>query len=191
MLRAQDSVNIDSLYQQARQLAIGGAYPQSRQLCRQLLQLAPYHTDASLLMGQSFAWQEQFDSARLVLLPLLAKPQPPEPAFLALANAERWAGNSEKSLAHSRAGLQQYPASVDLLLAGAQILLQLEDEGAAAHLLQKAVAIDPGNQEAERLQSSLKQKGSLNSIKALYQISTFSTDMAPWQLGTLEYQHAA
>lgn len=191
ILLAQKPANTDSLFRQAQRSAFSRHYQDSRQLCRQVLAVVPEHADAAVLMGRTYAWQEQFDSARMVLKPLVQQEMPPADAFVALAMVELWAGFPEKSLACSNKGLEAHPAFVPLWLSKAHALRDLQEYAAVRDLLEEILQKDSGNREVEIISNQLKELQSRNSIKAFYQVSVFKEDLNPWHLGTLEYHRSS
>ena len=58
------AIDTDSLFKQAQELAFKGKYKDSRQLSRQVLQVAPAYLDASLLIARTYAWEQQYDPDR-------------------------------------------------------------------------------------------------------------------------------
>ncbi len=188
-LSAQVTVNTDSLFKEAQQLARQGKYKNSRLVAKQVLQAAPFYTDAAILIGRTYAWESNYDSAKVVLLPLVNTTPPNTEALLALADVELWAGNAQLSLGYAEKGLQQAPASLPFSLAKARAQRNLQQTQEASATLQAILKTSPNNPEALRLLEQLEAGTRANRLSAAYQITTFNEDMPNWQLGTLEYSH--
>ncbi len=181
---AQAIQNSDSLFQKAQQLAREGNYERSRRLARQVIQEVPDFTDATVLIGRTYAWESKYDSARAVLLPHVEVLPAPAEVLLALTDIELWSKNPLASLRYASLGQAQYPNVVSFDLAKARALRDLHRYREAIQAL-KAVNV-PDNHKVEELLTQLY--GSLgNRLRADYRFS-YQTDDAPsWQLGSIEY----
>lgn len=184
---AQEPVNADSLFIKAQDQVRSGNFEASRQLLKQVLLVAPEYTDAAIMYGRTFAWQEKFDSARIILEPLHIK-EPMNTAVLsALADVELWAGNPEKAINYADKGLQTEKDALPLILVKARALQQIQAYNEATLVLTHLLKLEPGHAEASKLLSQIKDEAAANLIRADYQVTTFSKDFEAWQLGSLEY----
>lgn len=184
---AQVYINTDSLFFKAQGEARLGNYDESRKLAKQVLLAAPEYTDAAVLTGRTYAWQEMYDSARAVLEPLLASRPDNNEVLLALANVELWAGNKKKAIAYADAGLETDAEAVPFLLVKARSLQQSEAYTEAAETISLILELEPEHALALQLKDEVKEKGQVNNIRANYQITTFNKGFSAWQLGSLEY----
>lgn len=105
----------DSLFFRARELAFQGDYRLSRNCCYRLIDSFPGYTDAYILAGNTWAWEEQFDSAIYWLREALQIDPGRTDAIEALARVEYWAGTPGKALPAIEKGLEIYPRHPRLL----------------------------------------------------------------------------
>jgi YaiO family outer membrane protein len=184
---AQGRVNPDSLFFEAQQKAWKGNYKTSRQLLNQVLSETPDYTDAIILYGRTFAWQEKFDSARLVLEPLYRKEPSNVGVLSVLADVELWAGNPEKTLQYVEKGLQLEENILPLLLVKARALQQMHSYKEATLVLNYILELKPDHTEALTLLEIVIDQSAANLIRVDYQVATFNKGFEAWQLGALEY----
>lgn len=145
---AQAPVNSDSLFFKAQDQARQGNYTESRQLLKQVLREAPEYTDAVILYGRTFAWQQEFDSARVVLEPLYRRDPSHTAVLAALTDIELWAGNPKKALLYADMGLQVEKDAQPFLLAKARALQQMQAYDDAALVLNYILELEPDHKDA-------------------------------------------
>lgn len=184
---AQGVVNTDSLLQVAQRFAEQKNYTAARQQARIVLQQAPQYEDASLLIGRTYAWEKKYDSARVVLQPLLTASASPQYVLFALAQVELWSGDAGASLDYAEQGLRYEPNSNDLILAKVYAMRDLEQYKEASAFVSAALKDSPANQGLLEVQEQLQELSQVNRVSLNYQLSTFNQDIANWQLATIQY----
>ncbi|PRY11266.1 YaiO family outer membrane protein [Pontibacter ummariensis] len=187
---AQAPVSTDSLFRQAQQLAFDGKYAESRAIAKAILQATPAHTDAKLLLGRTYAWQHEYDSARAVLQPLTRQEIPSPEPYLVLANLELWDKEPVRSLRYAEQGLVLEPANQQLNLAKAKALRHLNRNQEVVGVLQAILKREPANQEAKDLLAFILELTRTNRIRLEHQVSSFDERTSVWQLSSLEYRRA-
>jgi hypothetical protein len=64
---AGESVSLDQLLLKAREYAYNNNRIEARKVCRQILRQDSTYSDAAVLIGRTYAWDQKYDSARIVL----------------------------------------------------------------------------------------------------------------------------
>lgn len=182
---AQNQVDSDSLFKEARTVAFSGEYEASRRLCRRALKLNPEHSDAALLIGKSYSWEGKYDSARLVLQNIVDK-HPSSEAYSAMAKVELWSKNFDEALDYVNKGLVSDAKNPVLLLTKARVLLGQNKQDKALDILQNLL-LDTDNEAAAKLLGQVKSAQKENKLMASYHISTFRHHYSTRQLLRLEY----
>jgi YaiO family outer membrane protein len=183
---AQIKPDVDSLLVQAQKLARAGQYAESRVLCRQVLQTAPAYTDAAILLGYTFAWQQQYDSARLALEQPTAIDKNRSDYLLARARIELWDSSPTTALHYSQQGLLQDSLSTELLLIQAQSLEKLQRIEAAQAVYVRILHVAPQHLQAQKALQNLSLKWS-SHLKLDYQLTSFKPAFSDRQLAAVEY----
>jgi YaiO family outer membrane protein len=125
----------------------------------------PNYSDVSVLMGRVYYWNNQPDSARNTLKALNDR-KPYEDAYIALCDIERWEGNYELSLEYSIKGLVDFPKSEDLIIRKARALYKLKLKDDAIKALDSLLRVNKNNDEARKLEESIKNPVDTTYIKA-------------------------
>lgn len=186
-LHAQTIINTDSLLRLAQQSAVQKNYDLARQQASRVLQISPDYTDAAILIGQSYAWEQKFDEARKSLIPLLDKPEAKIATLQALASVELWDNNPEKSLLYTNSALALDSKSIELLLIKAYALRELERYSEAKIVVSNAIKSHGEDQRFIDLSNALQKLTFQNSLSLDYQFTTFNQDTPDWHLSTLQY----
>ncbi|GAB3203922.1 YaiO family outer membrane protein [Pontibacter aydingkolensis] len=182
---AQSTVNADSLLQQAQQAAQQGNYNTSRKLARKVLVVAPAYTDAAILIGNTYTWEQKYDSASAVLKPLLATAPSHAEVYLALAQLGlRSKEHPEVILSYVDKGLAIAPQSQELLEYKIGALIELKKYKEADQLLE---SLTEKGITYKNIKAQLHNLASINSIRTEYQYATFNTNIPDWHLASLEY----
>src|SRR5271165_2824280 len=92
-VRAQQTTsNPDLIFKKAKHLAFNNQWKEARETARVILRLDDHYQDARILIGRTYAWEHQFDSARFVIMQVLAADSSYRDAIDALTDIEFWAG---------------------------------------------------------------------------------------------------
>ncbi|MBD1395635.1 YaiO family outer membrane beta-barrel protein [Pontibacter sp. JH31] len=182
---AQSTIDSDSLLQQAQVAARQGNYSTSRKLARQVLRVAPAYTDAAILIGNTYTWEQKYDSANFVLQPLLSASTPTADLYLALIRLGLRSKTSPELILHyADQGLVIAPQSQELLEYKIQALIQQKKYLEAEKVLE---SLPQQNSFYQRTKTQLHDLASINSLHTEYQYATFSTAIPSWHLASLEY----
>ncbi len=180
-------VPVDSIFLVAQNNARLGHYNTSRMLLRQVLAVAPSYSDATVLIGRTYAWEEKFDSARAVLVPLYENEPSNTAVLLALADVALWSKHTDEALAYASQGLETAIDVVPFLYVQARAHEQRKEYKQAEVTLERILGLEPTHPEASKLLKQVKDSGRANLIGVSYQVTAFNKGFASWQLGTLEY----
>jgi tetratricopeptide (TPR) repeat protein len=150
----EDGLAPDEQFQLAREKAFAGQYEVARAIVRPLLEAYPDYHDVRLLLGRTYAWTHQFDTAREHFRAVLQRDETYLDAYNALADAERWAKRPQAALSVLDTGLRHHPETASLLTKKAEILLILDRPGDAQTVVNRLEEVAPGSEAV----SSLKQR---------------------------------
>lgn len=182
---AQSTLNADSLLQQAQQEARQGNYNTSRKLARQVLRITPAYTDAAVLIGNTYTWEQKYDSASTVLKPLLTTAPLHAEVFLALARLALQTNEQPEIIqVYADQGLALAPQSQELLKYKTEALIQLKKYKEASQMLE---SLPEKGSYYNNTRTRLRNLASINSLRTEYQYSTFNITMPDWHLASLEY----
>lgn len=162
----QEVTDVDSAFKEARRLAFTEyCRDESIDLCKKILMKSPNYSDVSVLMGRVYYWNNQPDSARNTLKAVNDR-KPYEDAYVALCDIERWEGNYELSLEYAMKGLERFPKSEDLVIRKARALYKLKLKDDAIKALDSLLKVNKNNDEARKLEESIKNPVDTTYIKA-------------------------
>ncbi len=151
-LKAQTAgINVDKAIELAQKLAIEGKYDVTRLVCQRVLQEAPNYTDAYLIIGNTYGWENKFDSARMYYYKVFEYDNGNLAAFDKLIQIEIWEGNGNGTVELANTALQFHPNNEELLLKKARGHIMLGDLYAAKKSLFILLNENPQNTEARDL----------------------------------------
>jgi YaiO family outer membrane protein len=186
-LSAQNPTSLDQQFKEAQTKAFAGQYTDARVLLQNIISQKPAYTDATILLGRTYAWEKKFPEARKEIEKVLAVDADNQDALNAMIDIGLWSENPDEAIRYADIGLGYYPNSEDFLLKKAKALIQKEDPEGAAVELNRLLTINPSHEEALRLLASLK-KSALNNFVALrYYLALFDPSSKPWHLASAEY----
>jgi YaiO family outer membrane protein len=175
-------------FEEARNYAFNGDREKARSICRQIL-AEGFNSDVALLMGRTFAWDSQYDSARAVLLNVLFMKPGNMEALDALSDVEYWSDNDDKAIEYCNKALEIDPLSGSFALKKARILYGGEQYEQAVDVLESYLKKDPGNVDFIKKLMEYRPDMMKNSIRLSYTIDFFDKDFNrdPWQITSLSY----
>lgn len=175
-------------FEEARNLAFNGERAKARSICRQILSQG-FNSDVALLLGRTYAWDGNYDSARVVLTDVLVQKPGNEEALDALSDVEYWAGNYEKAIEYCDEALKNDSSPEKFVLKKAKILHSSEKYEAAVFVLEEFLKKNPGQAEFIRKLSEYRPDAMKNSIRLSYTVDFFDNDFNrdPWQVSALSY----
>ena len=146
---------IDEMYVIADGEANAGNWKLSRHYCRQILAADPDHFDASLLMAQTFAFENKFDSARIVSKKLYgAHPNNYDLQDL-MIDIEIWNRKYKAALTQVEQALTAWPEDEKLLYKKARILFLNKDYQDALKTIDELQTINPDHEEGNALKKDI------------------------------------
>ncbi len=134
--------NPDSLYFVANSYSQNGNYELCREICFSVLNDYPNYLDFNLLAGRTLAWENQFDSAKILIEPIILDNPYQKDALLLLADIEIWQINYQAALAYVDTGLVQLPQDTLLLYKRAEIIKKMEAKPPISPISYGTMSID-------------------------------------------------
>src|SRR5436309_1730743 len=148
---ASDKPEFEDPVAYARSLATSNRRVEAIELLKKRLEERPQDSDAHVLLGIILSWEGRYDESRRELEKVLATNRTHGDALPALINVELWSDHPERAAELTRDGLRDRPNSPTLLIARARALKKLNHPGAAVQALDRLLAVDPVNKEAEQM----------------------------------------
>ena len=116
-LKAQTgSLNYDKGIELAQKLALEGKYDVARLVCQRILRDVPDYVDAYLIAGNTYVWENKYDSAKLYYYKVFEFDNGNIDAFNQLIQMELWDGNGRGAVELANSALQYHPNNEELLL---------------------------------------------------------------------------
>jgi YaiO family outer membrane protein len=137
-------------------------------------------------MGRTYAWDQKYDSARMVLSKIIHSSPGHYDAIDALIDNEYYCDNLQESIKFADMGLSYHPNEVTFLFKKARSLNKLGDSGKASELLNHIVAIDPSDREALKLLLSIQKDKMVNKVSMDVSTDFFSDEKA-WYFSSATY----
>ncbi len=180
-------LNADSLFLEARSLASAKEYAKARELCFTILRKYPSYHDVRILAGRTYAWQQQYDSARVELDKVLQDSKSRD-AIEAMIDVENWSGNKIKAISYCDLGLKFFPNDEPFMLKKTALLVQSEDYKTAQREISYILGQNPSNQEARTILSEIKNANILNKVTIQHSFDYFKEPwIRRWHLMDLDY----
>lgn len=175
-------------FDEAKNYAFNGEREKARSICRQILSEG-FNSDVALLMGRTYAWDGNYDSARVVLQDVLIQRPGNMEAFDALSDVEFWADNSDKAIEYCNAALKIEPRSSSFSLKKARILYSEERYNEAVNVLEEFLKKNPGEPDFLLKLKEYRLDMMKNKIRLVYTYDNFSNDFNrdPWHFLALSY----
>jgi YaiO family outer membrane protein len=148
---------VDELYDKAEEEARAGNWEHARQYARKVLAEEPENYPASLLITQTYAWENKFDSARIATRELAAK-HPNNYDILDLAvNIEIWNRKYKDAIIQVDKALSMYPRDGNFLYKKAWIQYLSKEYKSALQTLNKLFEINPDHEEGNELYKNIME----------------------------------
>lgn len=185
----QEIMNVDSLFQQARQLAFHKKLAKAQELCTEILDQKPDYFDARVLLANTFAWQHNYDRAHLELQKIFESKPKHYDALLASSDYYFWEGSLDKALETAKQGLSDYPNDENFLFKISRILLKMGKSAEAQRRLLQLLNINPGHAGAKALLAQIKKIRIFNRITLGHSFEYFAKPYQyRWHMFNLDYQ---
>lgn len=183
-----NGISNDQKFKHAQELANSGKHAEARTLCLQILKNQPDYLDADVLMGRTFGWDHQYDSARIVLKSVLNQKKNYMDGINALIDIENWDMKKDSALYYCNYGLSFFPNDETLLLKKAKILVTMDKTEDALTILRQLLIINPSNEGALNIKKKLRSSWSNNKISVQHSFDYFHEPWVKrWHITSLEY----
>ncbi|HEY0743707.1 MAG TPA: YaiO family outer membrane beta-barrel protein [Chryseosolibacter sp.] len=177
---AQDWKNLgtDELFDLARQRAYNGKREEAREMLKFILEKSPDYADARVLLGRTYAWEGQYDNARIEFEKVIQKTDYLD-AFNAYADVEIWSESYQNGLVIVQRGLTSFPNDEDLLYKKAKILNEVGKQQEAVLVLNNLLLINPSDSKAIALLKDIRLSRMRYTAGISYGIDLFNRTFDP------------
>ncbi|MBF8297179.1 MAG: hypothetical protein HW389_3724 [Bacteroidetes bacterium] len=177
---------IDDLFALARQRAFEGQREEARQLCAAILRRSASYSDARVLLGRTYAWDQKWDEARGEFQKVLSEIPVHRDALTALADVELWGERFGTALETADRALRSYPSGEEFLVRKVRALKGLGRENEALLVLNLLEDLNPSLGDIPALRASFKSTAMKSGIGMSYAIDRFSDTYGPMNSAFLE-----
>lgn len=175
--------NPDLLLEWARNMAIESKnFGLAIKIARQGLVIAPDYLDIRLLLGRLYAWNGQYDSARVELETVVNVKPDYDDARNALADALMWAGDYEEASNILEAGLEINPDNVDFRYKHAICALELGVSKIARKELKALLEVHPDHEKAAAVLLGMAPEPMERKVSVLYTLNRLADTQTQWQM---------
>ena len=164
----------------ARKLALTGHRAEALQRLSVYLDSHATDTDARNLYGVVMSWEGRYDEARAQLQAVLERNPNNTDTLQALINLEMWSGREEAAEALARRALTDNGTTVPMLLSQARALNAMSRVAEAHGVVERALSIEPGNEDALRMNTRLEDRLRHWRASTSFNSSWFSDGRTPW-----------
>ena len=146
---------LDELYARADEEANAGNYKLARTFCRRLLSEDPDHFGAAILMAQTYAFENKFDSARIISSRLYNIDPTNYDLMDLMVNIEIWNRKYKTALTQVEQALTTWPNDENFLFKKARIQYLAKDYQDATKTLDALLEINPEHEEGNTLKKDI------------------------------------
>ncbi|MCK5028372.1 MAG: YaiO family outer membrane beta-barrel protein [Bacteroidales bacterium] len=165
--------NIDSLFNEARNLAFNSSREEAREVCNQILEIKPSYLDAAILKGRTFAWDKMYDSAFVSFQHVFSYNVGHKDGLSAMSDALMWSGDYKEALKFSNIGISFHPTHQDFYIKKATILLKMNEKEKAKKALSQVLDLNPSNEKALAILKKENQRLMLSKIEVVHDFEFF------------------
>ncbi|HEY3373394.1 MAG TPA: YaiO family outer membrane beta-barrel protein [Prolixibacteraceae bacterium] len=176
-------------FEEAKQFAFNGQRSKARAICRVIL-MKGFDSDVATLMGRTYAWDKQYDSARVVLQEVLVQSPENSDVLSALADVEYWNDRYPQALEYCNRILVKNPENETVQFQKARILNSADQYDESVAVLENLLKKNSANSDALRLLEKVRLELIKNKITINYSYDYFNNSAykkEPWQLVYLQY----
>lgn len=174
--------NNDDLFKSAQATAFGGERIKARKNCFSIIERNPDYYDAYVLIGRTYLWDQQYDSARQVLSKVLELKPGYYEAIDAMVDLNLWTDNYTEAVKFTDIGLSKEPNDEIFLFKKAKALYYLNDKTTAVVLLEKILSMNPSNIDAAKFLQSIRDESKINKATVNYAIDIFDPHIPEWHM---------
>ena len=185
---AQQTPDVDVLFEEARISAAEGDYGEAKSLARQILDITPNYHDVRVFLARTLAWDRRFSDARSQLSYVLRDEPGHIEALSARADIELWSRNYRAGIEFADRAIDHDPQLAGLYIQRARLLIGLNRFSDASSDLGRAAEIDPDDLTIVRqLRAEIEQDKKRNIVALGFSYDHFDADLDPWQRFYGEY----
>jgi lipoteichoic acid synthase len=138
-------LDLDQLFRLAREKAFEKQTDEARIICRRVLAAAPNYNDARTLLGRTYAWNKEYETAKRHFRSVMQRDETYIDAYVAMADVQLWSDSAGVSLTTAQAGLAMYPKNEDLHVRVVKAYLSLGQTKDASAALKTLKQINPAH----------------------------------------------
>ncbi len=185
---AQQTHDVDNMFEKAREYAALGEYSEARSFALQILDVTPQYHDVRVFLARTLGWDHRFSEARSQLRYVLRDEPENIEALSARADIELWDRNYRAGIEFADRAIEKDPQRADLYIRRARLFIGIDRFSDASSDLDRAVVIDPENLTLVRqIRSEIEQDQQRNIIAFGFSYDHFDSDLDPWQRYYGEY----
>lgn len=178
-------VNADSLIVIAKKYAASNDYAKAEKICTDILAQGD-NGDVRFYLGLLYSWDGKYDDARRELKKVQETRPTSQEVIVALANNELWSDNPQAALDILNKALKDDPKNEEYLYLKARALNNLKRYDEAIAVLNQLLSINPNNDKAKSLLTSVKVASMKNALLIDVARDYIKNDK-PWNLAYLQY----
>ncbi len=151
-------LDMDKLFSIAREKAFAKKTVEAQLICRRILAATPNFHDVRTLLGRTYAWNNDYETAKRLFNNVIERDETYIDAYTALADVQLWNDSAAVSLSVAQKGLSMYPNNEDLHIRSIKALLALNRKNEAKVFLKKLQQINPNNPDILPLNNKVAAK---------------------------------
>jgi len=173
-----DILSIEDVYIQAKGFAVNMQYFEARTLCNQILLYRPDFYPARILIAQTYAWGNEFETAREQLRMLNVEETGNKEGILCWIDVEKWARNYSQALYYCNLGIKLYRYDEEFYFKKAEVYEAAGNLFDAKMTLFGFLAGHPGNVRFTQQYQNLVDKTNLLEQEAKKPVRTDTVQYA-------------
>lgn len=179
-------LDVDELFQIARQKAFDGQKAEARIICDSILARSPGYSDVRILKGRTFSWDGMRNEARKEFYYVIDRDPGYVDATLALADVEVWDDKPQAALDAIDHALKFAVRNEELLLKRVNILISIEKFQTAMEYVTYIETLNPSCTECVALRKKIRINTLRYSVNLSYNLDYFSDVYNPMHYYTLQ-----
>jgi YaiO family outer membrane protein len=170
----EESPGPNSDFKTAAEKIFSGKRSDGRSILYRILKDNPEDYDARILLARSYAWDNDYKSARLELETVLLKHPNMKDALIAMVDLEMWDNQYERALFTVNIALTHYYDSPEFLFKKARILNNLDRSDEALVVLDVLLNSQPHHEEGISLLKSIRSRRMKYTVGFCHGVTFFS-----------------
>lgn len=183
---SQEIDNVDTAFEEARQLAFDGEREEARKLAYAILEISPDYHDVRILIARTYSWDGQYNDSRRELAYVLENTPDHKDALMASIDNEIWAEKPDVAVQFATIATRYYPVDVPVLLKSANAHQSAGMDREVVLILNRVDQINPSNSEARELRRSIRISNQNYTLTGSYTYDHYSEVFGPAQKGHIQ-----